>query len=90
MSIDNLGALGILAWAMLPTVKFDCKPDAPRGKVSDIGTNRKLLYEFGVLELSVSQPRPEFALNLGHIAAQSAGSFGKTLFSQHPLLHLLP
>jgi hypothetical protein len=78
---DHLGACCIggdaLNGAMLTTIEFDDKFDAAGAEISDGVAYRFLPHEFDIFNLPSAQARPEFALDIGGIAAQASGGANK-------------
>jgi hypothetical protein len=62
---------------MLSAVEFNYQPAFNRTKVSDERADRMLSTKLCIAELSVAQPRLEFAFRIGLLAAQPASSFLK-------------
>ena len=59
---------------MLATIEFDHQPTFNRTKISDERADRMLSTKLCIAELSVAQPRPEFAFRIGLLAPQPASS----------------
>jgi hypothetical protein len=73
---------------MPPAIEFNHQPTFNTTKVSDEGTDRVLSTKLCIVELSVAQPRPEFAFRIGLLAPQASGIY--LLFSRVGLHHNEP
>jgi len=62
---------------MLPAIEFDYQSTFDGAKIGNKRAERMLSTKLCIAELSVAQPRLEFAFRIGLLAAQPASSFLK-------------
>jgi len=73
IGLDNTRPLGIAgAFRMLPTIQFDHQPRAATAEIRHVRADRVLANEFGSLQLSASQTRPQPRLHVRRASAQTS------------------
>jgi hypothetical protein len=74
---DGCGAGGVggnaVVGAMLSAIEFDNEFEAAGAEIGDVIADWFLPHEFNAFHLSAAQARPEFALDIGGVAAQASG-----------------
>ncbi len=61
---------------MLTSVEFDHQRRLSACEISDVGTNRKLPYEFEATKLPISKQLPQDMLGVGFLASKRASPRG--------------
>ncbi len=95
-ALDCFRARGIcgdaVVGAVLAAVKFDDEFQTARTKIGDVTSDHFLAHEFGVFDLAVAQALPEFAFNVGLVAAKASCSLDQSPSSHtsHSLTLPLP